>query len=96
MLHCQSCSASHILLQAFMPTSQFTAHYDINALVHTANGTPPLTVQGSGGNKLQLMVSPAFTVAEALTAGEPLTVTRPALMLAWILALLASGSCAAR
>lgn len=55
-----------------------------------------LTVQGSGGSSATEILSPAFTVCEGLATTALLMVISPALMLAEILALLASGSCVDR
>lgn len=63
--------------------------------------TPPKhthirTVQGSGGSRRQATASPALTPLEGLVMTAPFTLMRPAFMLAWILARLASGSRLAR
>jgi hypothetical protein len=55
-----------------------------------------LTEQGSGGSSAAVMWSPALTAYEGFDTTALLITMRPALMLAEILALLASGSCPAR
>jgi hypothetical protein len=54
------------------------------------------TVQGSGGSSATSTTSPGWRACEGLVTGRPFRRTRPALMLALILARLTAGSAAER
>jgi hypothetical protein len=79
-----------LLVLLLLPSCMFAQH------TPEVPRTPHRTVQGSGGSSVTSMRSPPRTACDGFVTGTALTVTRPALMLALILALLAAGSAPAR